>query len=299
MEPTPCVERFNATWFAYTAAALVVVTTAWITWRAPGWIAMWTLAAAEFAALKLLTLRGRTRLARGWKIVAYIAAWPGMDAEAFLHRRLAPADRPALAELVVAFAKLALGLRLAVWAVEHAVSGNRNIVGWIGMLGIIFTLHFGVLHLASWFWRRAGVVAPPIMRAPILARSLAELWGERWNLAFAESARRLILRPLGRRLGGRVAGGIVFLVSGLLHEVVISLPARGGWGGPTLYFLIQAAGMAFERSAAGKHFGLGRGGVGWAWTFVIAAAPLPLLFHAPFVRNVIVPFYRTLSAFLP
>jgi hypothetical protein len=91
----------------------------------------------------------------------------------------------------------------------------------------------------------------------------------------------------------------VFLVSGLLHETVISLPARGGWGGPTLYFLLQAAGVGFERSATGKHLHLGRAAIGRVWTFLVAVAPLPLLFHAPFVRNVIVPFYRALSAIVP
>ena len=91
----------------------------------------------------------------------------------------------------------------------------------------------------------------------------------------------------------------MFLLSGLVHETVISLPARGGWGGPTLYFVLQGLGAAFERSATGVCLGLGRGGRGRLWTLLVAAGALPLLFHTPFARNVIVPFYRSLAALLP
>jgi hypothetical protein len=265
----------------------------------PGWCAMWIIAVAEFAALKLLTLRGTTGECSGWKIAAYLALWPGMNARTFLHGRFAGKDRPRRLELGFAIMKLGLGLGLMAWATLHAARSHAMIVGWTGMLGLIFTLHFGALHVLSWIWRRAGFVAPAIMRAPLAARSLAELWGARWNLAFAEPARRFLLRPLARRWGGRRAGAVVFLVSGLIHETVVSLPARGGWGGPTLYFLLQGAGVVIEKSAIGVRAGLGHGIRGWCWTLLVAAAPLPLLFHAPFVREVIVPFYRALSPFLP
>jgi alginate O-acetyltransferase complex protein AlgI len=46
-------------------------------------------------------------------------------------------------------------------------------------------------------------------------------------------------RPLQRRLGRGPALLGSFLVSGLLHEVAISLPVRAGWGLPKLYFLLQ------------------------------------------------------------
>jgi len=171
-------------------------------------------------------------------------------------------------------------------------------VGWLGMVGIIFTLHFGLFHLVSCAWRAAGVDAPPIMRAPIAARSLAEFWGERWNVAFAESARRLLVRPWARGWGVRRAGAGVFVVSGLVHETVISLPAGGGWGGPTCYFLLQGAGVALEKSALGRRCGLGEGLRGRLWALGCATLPVPLLFHAPFVTRVIVPFFRFLKEVL-
>jgi alginate O-acetyltransferase complex protein AlgI len=271
----------------------------WYTRGAPAWVVMWAIAGTEFFALKLLTLAGLWKTAPAWRIAAYLLLWPGMNAKAFLTLSL-PATRTATGrELAVAMAKLALGLAMTAWTVAHVTTASHLLVGWVGMLGIIFTLHFGLFDLASWAWRRAGVTALPIMRAPVLATSLAEFWGERWNAAFADAARRFLFRPLARRLGATRAGGLVFLVSGLVHETVISLPAHGGWGGPTLYFLLQAAGISLEKSPAGGRLGLGTGWPGWWWMLLVTALPLPLLFHGPFIERAIVPFFQQIAKEVP
>lgn len=273
---------------------------AWaLTRETAGWVAMWAIAGAQFGLLKAATLRRWTGEASRARRVAYLGLWVGMDAPAFLRSGpVSRAGRPGGSELAFAFAKTALGLALLFAAVRSAGVAGPLTVGWLGMLGLIFTLHFGVFHLLSWSWRRAGVAAPPIMRAPIAATSLAEFWGERWNIAFAECARWLWLRPLARRWGVRRAGAWVFLISGLVHETVVSLPARGGWGGPTAYFLLQAAGVAAEKSGCGRGLGLGVGARGWAWTVMVTAGPLPLLFHAPFAERVIAPFCEFLKEVL-
>ena len=280
--------------------ALLVVT--WVAWAVrdlPAWAMMWMLAGAEFLALKFVTLAGVPGSPPAWRIAAYVFLWPGMNARRFLEDRSARVPHPVrFHEPVMALLKILVGAWLMIEAATHAFTGNVWFVGWMGMLGLIFTLHFGTLHLVSWLWRQVGVDAPAIMRSPGAATSLANLWGERWNIAFADAARRFLLRPLARHYGVRTAGAIVFLVSGLVHETVVSLPARGGWGGPTLYFLLQGVGIAVEKSAVGIRAGLGGGVRGRLWTLLFAVAPLPLLFHGPFVRNVIVPFYRTLNAVL-
>jgi hypothetical protein len=262
----------------------------------PPWLTMWSVAAAEFSALKLMSLAGLWRSAPPGRGLGYLALWPGMDARAFLASE--PAPRPAGRELAFALVKFALGLGLCAWTAANATTAPVLVVGWAGMVGIVFALHFGFFHVGSWVWRSAGVTARPIMDAPVLARSVAEFWGARWNLAFADNARRFVLRPLARRIGAAWAGAVVFLVSGFVHETVISLPARGGWGGPTLYFLLQAAGAAVEKSAVGRRLGLGAGARGRAWTLFVAAAPAPLLLHSPFVEKVIVPFFQFLAELL-
>jgi alginate O-acetyltransferase complex protein AlgI len=87
-----------------------------------------------------------------------------------------------------------------------------------------------------------------------------------------------------------------FVASGLVHDLVISLPAGGGYGWPTLFFAIQALGLLVERSPLGERFRLGSGAPGWLWTMLLLALPLPGLFHEPFVTRIILPFMAALGA---
>jgi alginate O-acetyltransferase complex protein AlgI len=128
------------------------------------------------------------------------------------------------------------------------------------------------------------------MRRPTRATSLADFWGRRWNMGFRTLAHDLVFAPLVRRgFSTTTATAAVFALSGIVHDVVISLPARGGYGLPTLYFLIQLAGLLLERSPLlrpiVRHRAIGR-----LYAIAFTLAPVPLLFHGPFVRNVIVPF---------
>ena len=146
----------------------------------------------------------------------------------------------------------------------------------------------------------------------LLSRSLGEFWGERWNTAFNQLAAKFMFRPLRRPLGTRGATMAVFLASGLLHDLVISVPARGGYGLPTLYFLLQGLAVLAERrclpgqKTTAMHKGLavtqiqtgsGRGWLGWLWTLLCTAGPIGLLFHPPFIKRVILPFLQVIGAF--
>ena len=164
------------------------------------------------------------------------------------------------------------------------------------MVGLILLLHFGTLQMIALLWQSLGVKAEPIMSAPLRSTSLAEFWGKRWNLGFRQLSHELIFRPLHRRIGADAAGFLVFAVSGLIHDLVISLPARGGYGLPTLYFLLQGTGMSIERSRFGRRLGLGQGVLGWGFMMVFLAAPVFWLFHPWFVLRVILPFMRAIHA---
>lgn len=283
------------------AAILALPTVTWLaTQGCPAWVVMWALAVSVFIAAKILSLSAvNCAVVRFRRLAAYLVLWPGLDAVAFLGPQRRTGTAAHIGELWFALLKMVGGLVAAAWATAHAESAPPMLVGWIGMVGIIFTLHFGLLHLISWCWRRAGVNAPPIMRSPIVADSLGGFWGGRWNKAFADISRRFLFRPTVRRLGTLGAGFVVFFVSGLVHELVVSVPARGGWGGPTLYFVLQWLGIALEKSPFGRRLGLGRGLSGWAWMALFTVGPLTLLFHAPFVHAVIVPFFQALHTQLP
>jgi alginate O-acetyltransferase complex protein AlgI len=89
---------------------------------------------------------------------------------------------------------------------------------------------------------------------------------------------------------------LVFLASGLIHDLVISLPANGGYGLPTGYFVLQGLGVTLERSNLGRYLGMQRGISGWLFMFIVTAGPAFWLFHPPFVLRVILPFMHAVHA---
>lgn len=265
--------------------------------RLPAWVFMWALSFSIFAGLKWMTWwKARTRVAHSaGRSLAYLVAWPGMDAETFLDPNKQP-GAPNFQEWLWAALKTALGVGL-LWIVARRIPEQQALIrGWIGLFGLIFLLHFGSFHLIALFWQTMGIDAEPIMSKPILSKTLSEFWGKRWNLGFRQLAHDLIFRPLYKGIGVASAGLLVFVASGLIHDLVISLPARGGYGLPTGYFLLQGLGVTLERSTLGKRLGLQRGAAAWIFMVVITAGPAFWLFHPPFVLHVILPFMRAIHA---
>jgi hypothetical protein len=115
-------------------------------------------------------------------------------------------------------------------------------------------------------------------------------------MGFRQLSYDFIFRPLYRPLGGKTASFLVFVASGLIHDLVISLPARGGYGLPTVYFLLQGTGIMIERARIGKRAGLGQGVRGWLYMAVVVIGPAFLLFHPWFVLRVILPFMHAVLA---
>lgn len=264
----------------------------------PAWGFMWLMAFALFFGCKWLTLGTALRRegrACPFRALAYLFAWPRMDAARFLSTNLAPrcARSTVLQTAAAAVVRILLGLSVLFGVARHAA--EPLLAGWIGMVGMVLLLHFGFFHLLSVGWRALRVDAPPIMNAPLLSTSITEFWGRRWNAAFNDLVLRLVFRPAALRMGIAGATLTAFLVSGIIHELVISLPANAGYGFPTGYFLVQGLGVLTERSSAGKWMGL-RGGVrGWLFTMIVVAGPAFWLFHPPFVRQVILPFMQAIG----
>jgi alginate O-acetyltransferase complex protein AlgI len=161
------------------------------------------------------------------------------------------------------------------------------------LLGISLCLHFGLFNMVTGGWRAAGYDAGPLFRAPWASGSLREFWGKRWNIAYTEMMQEAVLRPIKRNqgLGGtdnpvgpRAATAVIFLFSGLLHEVAISLPVQAGYGLPTAYFAIHGAATLFEQRVITPGTWPAR-----IWTGLLVLLPLPLLFHPWFLRGIVWP----------
>jgi len=264
----------------------------------PRWVFMWAMAFALYAGCKWLTYRqavARMETRSRRRTLGYLFAWPGMDAMAFLSGS-APVERSSRSEWMRAGINITFGVIL-IWMVVRAVlSVSPLVAGWIGMAGAVLILHFGTFHLVSLVWRRAGINAMPVMRKPLRSTSLGEFWGRRWNTAFHELACRFTFRPLRQLVGVTGATLLAFVASGLIHELVISVPARGAYGLPTGYFVLQGLGVAGERTPLGRRLGLGSGWRGWLFTVLVTAGPAFWLFPPQFVRNVILPMLAVIGA---
>jgi len=264
----------------------------------PAWIFMWAMAAALFAGGKWLTW---WPVRREWNrqgignALGYLLLWVGMDVRPFLSGgSFAPKPRPSLWGFAVV--KTLLGVAL-IWGAARMLPATTGLLrGWVGMVGVIFLLHFGLFHLLALLWNRRGVPVRPLMHCPVAATSLAEFWGRRWNTGFHDLALDHLFRPLTARTTLPVARLLTFAVSGLVHELVISVPAGAGYGLPTLYFVLQGLGSLGERSSLGRRLGLGRGVNGWLFLLLVAALPAGCLFHPHFVRNVILPMLNAIGA---
>lgn len=291
---------------------------------------MWGIAIALFLLGKAWVLRRSNGAALADKI-AFVLLWPGMDWKAFIRRsalglRLrseARAEPPLSSERwslvypwfakVIGFGKsgsfaaavhkpscpstlivrgmtnLTLGTALTWLVARHIPHGIA--ATWVCMVGFIWALHGGVFTLLTAFWRSRGRDVQPLMKAPLLAASVTEFWGQRWNHAFRDLSHDLLFKPTARRFGTKAAMVVVFLVSGLVHELVVTVPARGGYGGPTLYFALQAVGLLLECGCPLKSQLLWR-----VRTFAFVLLPLPIAFPTPFVMNVCQPFFTALGA---
>lgn len=164
------------------------------------------------------------------------------------------------------------------------------------MTGVIFILHFGTFDLLALAWQSLGVTATPLMNSPTASKSLGEFWGHRWNTAFNRIAHDLVFRPLHRRIGAVGATMMAFLASGLVHDLILSVPARAGYGLPTAYFLVQGAGLLLERSRFGKNIFTGHDGRGRIYAIALTAVPAFWLFNPAFIRNVILPMLHAIGA---
>jgi alginate O-acetyltransferase complex protein AlgI len=218
---------------------------------------------------------------------ALMTVWPGMDIRGFASRRpdMDQASLPkrfnrGLVNMLVA----ATGLLLLA---SYLPALSPKAATWFGLVGLLLLVHFGVSELMTVSFRLCGYRVSPLFENPLQSQSINEFWTQRWNRPFADMNRRLFLKPLINRLGRHGGVAAVFLISGVLHELAISYPAGAGWGGPFIYFMIQAGMALLEESYRFK---------GRLLTWLIVLGPFPLLFHEPFRLAFIYPLLALLHA---
>lgn len=221
---------------------------------------MFGICTALFFGMKPVVLAG---VRMPWRNRLAFLLWPGMRPRAFLKRRERGGGPRLVAE---GLARFALGVALVVVARR-----TDSVIAL--MVGFSLTVHFGLFRMLAGAWRMAGFDTKPLFRDPARSHSLAQFWTQRWNRAFSEMIQVAVHRPLARVAGPAVATWAGFFFSGLLHELAITVPARGGYGLPTLYFLLQAL---LVRRVRGR-----------LATMACVLVPVALVFPPPFIDGVV------------
>ena len=277
----------------------------------PSWLAMWAGAGMMFFSSKVLAVRAGLAegCLDGWREIGhFVFLWPGMDPTAFRRdgvvRRSSRSDVTADVSRPYAMPRaiLCATFGIVLIAIAGRPSPWSNILrGWIGMIGTVFVIHFGLFDLLTVWNENRGFECPRLMNQPLRSDSVADFWSRRWNRPYRELIYRFVFIPLRElrrdnfRLSAEwsLAGG--FFVSGILHDAIISIPAGAGYGLPTCYFILQAGAMLAERKQPIRSW---RANNRRLWTFAILLLPLPLLFHPPFVVDVMLPFFEAVSTYL-
>jgi Membrane bound O-acyl transferase family len=128
-----------------------------------------------------------------------------------------------------------------------------------------------------------GIRSFPMHDQPLISRSLSEFWGRRWNV-WVQDWLRDIQGPV-RHFGPRHRMVIVFLASGIFHELMINLPyflvfKVSYFGTMISYFLVQAMALWFQK----HYFRLRSKFLQRAYMFMSIMLPSPLFINVPLLR---------------
>ncbi len=138
------------------------------------WALMWTLAFTIYAGCKWVTWwQNRSIPTTRTRRLGYLLAWPGMDAAAFLNSTGRP-QSPSPSDWAGAVLKTAFGAVL-LWGVARRVPSSLPLVrGWVGLVGLVFLLHFGTFHILALLWQANTRSCRHAHHASTGARHLAE-----------------------------------------------------------------------------------------------------------------------------
>jgi hypothetical protein len=182
----------------------------------------------------------------------------------------------------------------------HHAPLHRFVLAWAVMIGalVVFwccrpwlgtrTFNYGQWLVLVATFRAMGFAVEKLWDYPIAATTLGDFWGRRWNRIVPGFLREVIFLPVARRAGAKIALLAVFLYSGMYHECV-SFMARSGYGGPTLYFLLQYLGVAIENTHPARRLFRGRRWLARAWTWAVVVLPVGLILHHGIVDGYLVP----------
>ena len=164
---------------------------------------------------------------------------------------------------------------LGAWLV-WAMGWRQNFVMFLPMsLGF----HFGALRVLKGALRAAGFPVRTLFPNVLETQGIGDFWSRRWNIGYSQMMQRLVGRPVTALAGENTGTMAIFVASGLLHELAITLPVRSGYGLPTIYFTLHGILTLLEKKR-GRPFGK-------IPALLAVALPLGWLFPPAFQNEVI------------
>jgi|HubBroStandDraft_2_1064218.scaffolds.fasta_scaffold279255_2 hypothetical protein len=207
-------------------------------------------------------------------------SWVLVSPDSVLRSQPAAGARPVILRILI----LSGSVIVSYWVYWQLVRGFqiRGILLSYLAVPILILVSELLVAIVTFVFLPCGHLLPALHRRPWAARSVADFWGNRWNLWFSDWFRYVIFSRLRRRL--IFALFLVFAVSGLMHEWVINVPlyyltGRILFGTMMIYFLLQAAGIVVERCFLKSHPHR-RAVLVWLVVFV----PSPLVLNEGFLR---------------
>ncbi|WP_118972155.1 MBOAT family protein [Taibaiella koreensis] len=247
-----------------------------------------------FAGMKAVTTvyryPGKGRLT-GLQWLAFALGWPGMDPQPFEllgKRNKVNTDRSLLYLGIASFFAGIVLLYLLALLLQHQLAAPY-LICLFSFLPFILIFHIGLCNIGVVVWGYAGVDLIPLMEAPWRSENLGAFWGRRWNTAFIQMTRTTLFIPFARRKQPVAALLIAFLMSGIFHEIALTLPVGAGFGRPLLYFMLQALLVLIERRYGSSHRP-----TGLLYTWLSLLLPFPLLLPPAFLKEVIQPLLLSL-----
>ncbi|MFN5579573.1 MAG: MBOAT family protein [Akkermansiaceae bacterium] len=218
---------------------------------------------AEWARTEKLTLP---------RYAIFSLLWFGMDPGTF---RFKNPDLSWKNDIVIGAILTFNGL-VGLWLVANL--GWNHIVIMFIPLSIAF--HFGLLRMLKGTLRYFGYPVRTLFPNPLETHGIGDFWSRRWNIGYSQMMQRLVGRPV-EAIAGKSAGVMaVFICSGLLHEIAITLPVMSGFGLPTLYFTFHGLLTLLEKKWKRP--------LGKIPTLICVILPLGWLFPKTFQTEVIV-----------
>ena len=200
-----------------------------------------------------------------------------------LTHRVSPGiDGGSLARIAVSAVVIALTLWFGITRSGH-LPGRAALATQL-LCALVFA--YTIMEFAGEMIRSAhrllGIEVAPLQRDPILSCSVAEFWGERWNVPMTRWLNEFFFRPLART--GRPVVGVVlaFVVSAALHWWLF-FAAIGWWGAwmAALFFLVQIPAVLVERRLGIRRWPIIVRRV-WTLGFMVGTSPLFIL---PMIRG--------------